>query len=123
MHGNAFSKRQANEAGPLNLSLAFSQTFKGHIALRKKVISAAGGGCRAKFFSFPLAPASLIHNRDDGMSGVRASYSIFWQGVETSEGGGLICICRPLSFTVSAGCPFNSGHRKSDTIHTEACHM
>ena len=47
----------------------------------------------------------------------------FWQEVEAREGWGLICNHHPLCFTVSAESPFNSGHRKSNTIHISACHV
>lgn len=58
-------------AGPVYPALTCNQTSKSSTAVRKpKVLSAAEWEQkiirrRAKFLSYPFAPVSLIHNRDD----------------------------------------------------------
>lgn len=58
-------------AGPVYPALTCNQTYKSSTAVKKtKVVSAAERGQkiirrRAKFLSYPFAPVSLIHNRDD----------------------------------------------------------
>lgn len=47
---------------------------------------------------------------------------MFWQEKGKRDGWGLICKCRPRC-TVSACSPFNSSHRKSNTIHISACRV
>lgn len=73
--------------------------------------------------SLSSTPLSLIHKGYDGWPGQGLGMA-FWQEVERGRAKDQsVTVVVALWFTVSACCPFNSGHRKSNTISILPCRV